>query len=196
MSEESDMENIIVDGKKSIMKPSMVSINDLHSTPARKLTSSWCISTPTSSTSFQLPTVNMINLLSHQQPSTTTSCNNPDDSYIANYDNDPITVPSTTPESEIAIMTATPTLNQPYKIQTRKKCPMIVENSDFSNVCLFCRMRRPSVRFPTEEVVHRVTDDWIKNNMVFQRYDVLPFVKYIEPEPPPSNLYSLRMGRQ
>ncbi len=76
-------------------------------------------------------------------------------------------------------MTATPTLNQPYKIQTRKKCPMIVKNSDVSNVYLFSRMRQPSVRLSKEEVVHRVTDGWIKNNMAFQRYDVLPFVKYI-----------------
>jgi hypothetical protein len=114
MSEKSDMENVIVDRKKSRVKPSMVSINDLHSVPVRTLTSSWCTSTPTSSTSSQLPTVNMINLLSHQQPSTTISCNNPDNSYTANYDDDPITVPPTAPESNIAIMTATPTSNQPY----------------------------------------------------------------------------------
>jgi hypothetical protein len=98
MSEESNMENVIVDRKISRVKPSMVSINNLHSTPVRKLTSSWCTSTPTSSTSFQLSTVNMINLLSHQQHSATISCNNPDNSLITNCDNDPITVPPTASE--------------------------------------------------------------------------------------------------
>ena len=28
----------------------------------------------------------------------------------------------------------------------------------------------------------------------FQRYDVIPFVKYIEPEPPPSNLVLIENG--
>ncbi len=98
MSEESDIKNVIVDRKKSIVKPIMVSINDLHSTPVRKLTSSWCTSTPTSSTSFQLPTVNIITLFSHQQPSATISCNNPDNSFITNCDNNPITVQPTASE--------------------------------------------------------------------------------------------------
>jgi hypothetical protein len=52
------------------------------------------------------------------------------------------------------------------------------------------------VRLPKEGVVDHMTNGWIKNNMAFQHYDVIPFVKYIEPEPPLSNLYSLRTGKQ
>ena len=126
MSKESDMEIVMIDRKKPRLKPSMVHINDLYSTPVRKVTSSWCTSNSTSLTSFQLPTVTMPKLWNHHQLSTTLSCNNPGSNYITDYNDDPITVPPTVLESKISMAIDTLTVNQYYKIQTSTKCPMII----------------------------------------------------------------------
>ena len=70
--------------------------------------------------------MNIHKLWRHRQLPTTLSCNNHGSNYITNYNDDQIIVPPTRLESKIVMIIDTPTVNQPYKIKIRPKCPMII----------------------------------------------------------------------
>ena len=110
------------DGEKSKLKSIIASINDEHSTSARQVTSLWCTSTSAPTISYQPPKANITKLWSHQQLPTTIPCNKLSSSYIADCNDNTIEVPLTVLESQLPMMTATPYMNQTYKIQTRPKC--------------------------------------------------------------------------